>query len=716
MPTRSPAVVVWALLAVGCAATAPAELSLNRDHLDFGDVEVGGTYRLAVALLNLGGVALSVNEVRLDPPSPDVELEGLPIAEIGMGNRKVLTVVYRPTSEGTLSAVVHVNAADGKGPREVPLAGRAVRLSAVVRAEPPGASCPGVAGSLDFGTVSNGTAGVRQLTVESTGSGTIAMLKATLSPEDAGFTVEGLADGLSLPPGQSSTLTVRYDPTRAGPQTGAITLETNSFVLPRLEIPICGTGLVSALCATPALLSLGDVAPGVSGRGQLTVSSCGNLPLTLQTARIVPDPTAAAGFSLTPAPLLPLALDPGQSTVIEVRFDATSTLTARSQVRLTSSSPVTPELLVAVGANLPPPCNATLGPSSLHFYKDLASTQSLRLTNNGAADCVIERLDLVPAGSDFFLERALQLPAVLSARSSMELTVSYAPPSTARSTTSATLQLELDWVHEVSLRGDPRPPSGCHLVPKSRVVDFGLISASGPVSHNLPLTNVGTDQCVIHGITFDQPGFTAFFPSMVIGAQSQVSLSISWTPAPGVNPLAATMTISSDDRDQPQLAVPVITGHLRCDPNCACTPAQTPTYWRFTDQQYVPSSVTPSSGGLGALQESCDPKRCADHQVALEIDRGVLQCASEPSDCAAGLGLEYQGDGWACVPCALVVQYGGLYGGQRACAPLPTMSCASGLTATFDAKLRTWSCVSTCNNGAYDQRWLPNGTLVCIPC
>lgn len=704
MPTRA---LLFAVLFAGCAPKPVLEL--NRDHLDFGQVEVGGTYRLSVVLSNAGEASLKIAGVSLTSDSTEVEVEGLPLDGLEPMGGHVLKVVYRPTVEGTLSALLRIEAADGKGARELPIAARAVTLNAVLQPEP-GASCPGVAGSIDFGTVANGDAGVRLVTVESTGSGNIALLQATVSPADAGFSVEGLAAASSLGPGQSATFTVRYDPTRAGPQVGTITLQTNSFKVPRLEIPICGTGLVSALCATPATLSFGDVAAGVSATAQLTVSSCGNLPVTLLSALVVPAPASAPGFSIPTPLVLPQALDPGQSTVLDVRFDSTSAVTARSLVQLTSSSPVTPSVLVPTGANLPPPCNATLGPGSLRFYKDLVGSQSVSLTNRGSTDCLIERLEIVPAGAPFALERQLTLPAVLAARSTMELPLLYSPPDTARTPTTATFEIELDWVHEVQLRGDPRPPPGCHLVPESQVIDFGLVSLVTSPSRNLKLTNVGTEACTIHGVTFDKMGFGSFIAATTIAPREEGFITVGYSGPP----ITATMTISSTDRDQPQLTVLVLTGHVRCDPNCMCTADETPTYWRFSGN--VGSSLTPATGTIGAYHQSCDPKRCPDRQVAVEVAHGMIQCVTEPPDCAAGTAFELVGDEWSCVPCALVVQYGSIFSGERACAPVPMLSCGAELAPTFDAKERTWRCVSTCDNGLYDRRTLANGTLVCIPC
>jgi hypothetical protein len=294
----------------------------------------------------------------------------------------------------------------------------------------------------------------------------------------------------------------------------------------------------------------------------------------------------------------------------------------------------------------------------------------------------------------------------------MELSLTYTPTSNTQPS-AATLQVELDWVHEVGLLGDPRPPTGCHLLPQTSVVDFGLVAA-GPATYALPLSNVGSDPCLVRGVTFSQPNLTAFLPSTMIAAQSQGFVTITST---GAQVTPGKMTISSNDSDHPQLDISILTGHVRCDPSCACTADQTPAYWRFSGIQSSGSGVTPATGTLGALQESCDPRRCPDGQVTVELDRGVLQCVAAPPSCPQGLGLELQVQEWTCVPCALIVQFGGLFGGVRVCAPLPAMSCGAGKASTFDATLHTWSCVTTCDNGTYDQRYLPNGgALVCVPC
>jgi len=703
-----------ASLLLSCApAIEPSRLELNRTRLDFGTVEAGvGGFRTVLALRNPGEAAVHVTSLRLDPPAPELELEGLPIDEVAGGSRKLLTVVYRPLVDGTVSSVLRVETDDGLAPREVPIVGAALHLDAVVQLDS-GASCPGTPGSLDFGTVTNGTTVSRQLVVESTGTGVIGVVRASVSPADAGFTVEGNAR--SLPPGTSGTLTVKYDPRIAGPLTGLITLETNSLALPKLEVPLCATGLVSALCVAPALLSFGDVAPGTSAVATVTASSCGNLPVTLTGAEQVQAATTGTGFSLRSDAGLPLTLDAGQSTSFELRFDSTSRVRARTQLRFTSSSLVTPEVLVNAGANLPPPCDARLDVTSLHFYKDLAWAQPLRLTNQGSTDCVIERLEILPLGSPFELDRQLELPAVLPGNGSIELVVKYLPAPTETQPATATLELELDWVHRVSLQGDPLPPPACHLVPGAALVDFGLIDPSVPAARILSLTNVGSAPCRLMGATTNRSELTASLVSTTVEPGGATAVTVSYTPAGAAVPVQGTLTLSSNDADEPQRRIPVSAGHVRCDPDCHCDATQTATYWRFPAQSGG-SSITTAAPGQGAIWESCDPRRCSGSQVAVQVGRDAFLCAQPPPTCSGGLALDFVIDGWACVPCALIVQYGGLFGGVRVCAPAPNLSCAAGEAPTFDAARHAWSCQPTCDNGLYDQRIAPGGALVCVPC
>ncbi len=106
---------------------------------------------------------------------------------------------------------------------------------------------------------------------------------------------------------------------------------------------------------------------------------------------------------------------------------------------------------------------------------------------------------------------------------------------------------------------------------------------------------------------------------------------------------------------------------------------------------------------------------CLLGQVLLESAPGDLLCVpAPPTDCAAGTHYEWH-DRWDCVPCDILVQFGGLFAYERTCAPAPRLTCPPGQTATYLEGTRTWACIGTCNDGTYDADFY-DGALVCIPC
>jgi hypothetical protein len=695
------------LVLAACAPNEPPLLFVNKQALAFGTVEVnGGTYRQPVAISNVGDRPLRITTLRLETDSGELELWGTPVEQLEPMERRALAVRYTPTNEGNVSGVLHLEANDGQGPRELPVRGLAGRLAAELHAS--GAErCGTTPSSLDFGTVTNGAPAVREFTVLSTGTAPISVLKASLTPDDAGFVVSG-PFGQPLAPGGAATFRVTYDPRLPGAQAVAVTLTTSSVLQPKLTVSLCGIGRVEALCVTPRELDLGAVTSGTTATASLRVTSCGNLPVTVRDVSLT-QVNGMPGFSLPSPPTIPRVMPEGDSFDVDVRFVASSALSARSLVRVQSSSAVTPSLDVPVGANLPPPCSVSISPNPLTFF-NVVPAAPLRITNQGARDCVMQRLTLVQSGSSFTLERDIELPAVLPAHASMEVPLRYTPGGAPE---SAKLELEFDFVRAVQLRGDPAPPPGCRLVSLQRQVDFGLLPPGVAGSASVTLLNAGRDSCLLTSATTDQPTLSVELPQQELESQRALTLDVRYTPSPTVPAVRGTLTVSSNDGTRPELVLPVFAGHTFCDPDCQCTDDETLAHWRFS-AGFVGSNIT-DAGGAKAIRRSCEPRRCAGNAVLVEVGRGDLECAPPPPVCADPEGLDYVQDGWQCVPCELIVQFGGLFDGLRACAPRPNLTCAAGQAPTFDATTHTWDCAKTCNNGLYDQHRL-YGQLVCVPC
>lgn len=699
---RRRALALLAVLFTACPPPAPPELELNKSALDFGTVEVNaGPFRLPLVLTNLGDTPLRFKTLQLQTESDELSLEAN-FTDLASMERRVAIVLFRPTREGPVTGELHIDPQDGKGERVVTIAGFAGTLSATVRPE------QGIACALDFGTVTSGSRVTRRLTVDSTGTVPITVIKADSSLTEAGFAFDG-PFGLPIEPGQSAEFTVSLDPLKAGALSSQLSLITNSAQTPKLTVTGCADARVPLLCATPAEVDLGALPTGMSASSMIRAENCGNLPLTV-TAVALAQPTTGA-FTLSMVPAVPRTLAPGEQFDVAIALTSSSELATRTRVRLASNSLVTPELFVSVGANLPPPCSLKLSPSTLSLYA-LTPRGSVRVTNTGSTDCLIQRIEVVPATAPFSLEREVLPPIVLNRRQSLELPVLFTP-ATMR-TESAKLEVEVDFVRSMTLKGSTNAPPGCRLQAGAAFINFGTSAPSMPVTTTLPLTNLGAGQCNITRITATDPEVSASVNSTRLNSGDSVTLSVTFAPTPQrTSRVAGSVLITSNDAFEPTIDLKVMAGRFICDPNCMCTGEEVLAHWRFADI-YTGSGISPA-GEAGAIAHSCEPNPCMGGDVLVEVAREQLECTPAPMDCPDGQDLDWDGVALKCVECDVVVQYGGIFDSERVCAPRPNVSCGGGSTPTFDHQQRQWQCAPTCNNGLYDQRYL-DGQLVCVPC
>ena len=156
------------------------------------------------------------------------------------------------------------------------------------------------------------------------------------------------------------------------------------------------------------------------------------------------------------------------------------------------------------------------------------------------------------------------------------------------------------------------------------------------------------------------------------------------------------------------------------DPACSdsvCPDGLTPVYSeRDLGTDWGASSIS-SGDGNAVMPLSCEDRVCAAGLVAVRSVSGTIVCVPPPSECPDGLSPTYVSAGtWRCdPPCDLIIHYGSIYGGERRCAGIPTVSCPSGQVPTFVYEMETWECRPTCDNGLYDRIYVEGG-LVCVPC
>ena len=200
--------------------------------------------------------------------------------------------------------------------------------------------------SLVFSPTLVGASSTLPLQVSNTGAAPVTFISVSATGD---FTVAaGTCPGAggTLAAGTSCTLQVTFSPAAAGSRSGTLALASSASTLP-LTVPLSGTGLVSHLTVSPAALSFGSTATGISLSQSLTVSNTGTSAITGLTL------TTTGDFAVTTT--CPATLAAGTSCLPQVTFTPTATGARTGTLVLTSSDPASPLTIPLSGTGAVPP-------------------------------------------------------------------------------------------------------------------------------------------------------------------------------------------------------------------------------------------------------------------------------------------------------------------------------------------------------------------------
>jgi len=319
------------------------------------------------------------------------------------------------------------------------------------------------ANNLTFGTVPVNSAVTHPLVLSSTGTMPVTVSAASLT--GAGFTITGQGLPVTLAPGQTTTLSVQFDPGAAGAETGQLSVNSNSSNGASMVVDLSGTGV-------PGLAGLNCTNGSIIGSG---TDSC---IVTLNTA------AASGGFAVSLASSNSLVTVPGSVTVaagaMSAGFTANiSPVNSAESATLTASAGTSAETfglqLIASAAKL------SLSTPSLSFGSvnvSAAAAQSLTLSSTGNSPLTINAATL--AGTGFAATGAV-FPLTLNPNQTATLNVQFNP--TAAGTTSGSLTFNSN-----SATGS------------STAVDLsgtGVPVLTGLNCANTSMTAAGTDSCTV---------------------------------------------------------------------------------------------------------------------------------------------------------------------------------------------------------------------------
>lgn len=271
---------------------------------------------------------------------------------------------------------------------------------------------------IDFGRTEVGAEVTEEVQVENGGDRTLEVELATTDP----FALS--LGHLTLSPGDSRPVDVRYAPTAPGDQPGTITLASNDPDRPTASVELIGRAEAEPPCSldiTPPSLDFGEVALGDQLILSFAITNEGARTCMIRDLR-----TSGAGFELTNGAPRSIALDPGASVAVAVRFEPSSSgrFLADARFEAAGGSVAVPLSGRGVASSL------TVRPADVDFGVTTpdcpASPREITLDNRGLENVEVTNVTVEPPGSPFIVA-APELPFLVPTDGTRIVSVEYAP-------------------------------------------------------------------------------------------------------------------------------------------------------------------------------------------------------------------------------------------------------------------------------------------------
>jgi hypothetical protein len=372
-----------------------------------------------------------------------------------------------------------------------------------------GVASPGLsvsAANVAFGNVAVNTAVTQTLTLTSTGAADVVISSAT--PTGAGFSVSGISFPVDLSPGQSTTITVQFDPAVAGAATGQLSLVSDSATSTSVGLSGTGVPVLTALSCTNSSItgSQSDACAvtfnAAAGSGGFTVGLSSNS----SAVTVPPSVTVAAGATSASF----------SATVSAVSTAQTATLTA-------STAGISKTFALQLNAAVP-----TLGVSatSIAFGSvsvGTSTTQTVTLSSIGTGPVTVSSATLT--GTGFSISGAT-FPLNLNPNQTAVLSVQFDPPA------AGTAAGQLTLASNSSTGGSTAISLSGAGVPVLTALSCANSSMAG----------AGTDACTV---TLNTAAASGGYTIGLNSSSSSVTVPVSATVAAGATSAGFSATVSS---------------------------------------------------------------------------------------------------------------------------------------------------------------------------
>ena len=473
-----------------------AGVGVTPASLSFGSVPVNTTSPAAsIVVTNGSRQSVSILKVSSTLPEFIVVSPAMPIT-LGPHSSTSFQVQFRPDAAISFSGSLVLNTSRRNGSTQsIAISGMGTAASS---SSTQSYLLSSSASNMNFGNTLVGGATSQAIALTNTGTGSVNISQVAIV--GAGFAVSSLPGAVTLPAGQSFTVTVSFAPTTAGSAVGNLSVVSSATNSP-VMISLSGNGVQPQISVIPASVTFGSVTVGVVNTQALTISNTGTANLTITQMSL-----AGAGFSMGGI-ATPITLNPGQNTTLSAKFAPTSAGSASGSISVTSNATGSPLAIALSGTGTqaqlaPTPASVSFGSVAMGN----TNTQTISLKNTGTASATISQANA--SGSGFSIS-GLTVPTTIAAGGSTTFNIAFSPASS--SSVSGSVSLVNNGPSSplaISLTGTGLGPTqSLGVSPTS--LSFGNVQEGSSSSLGVTLTNNGNSNVTIASVTPTGAGFGA---------------------------------------------------------------------------------------------------------------------------------------------------------------------------------------------------------------
>ncbi len=392
-----------AVTIIGTGTNPPLTVTVSPATLTFASTNVGATTAAqAVTIKNTGTTAVTLTSETLTGTNASSYLisGNTCTSSLAVSATCIVSVEFKPTTTGTLTASLSVADNATGSPQSVALSGIGASTSTFTVSLSPAA--------LTFASTAVGvTTAAQVVTIKNTGTGTVSLTSETITGTNAtSFLKSATTCGATLAAAASCTVSVTFKPLTTGALTGSLSVADNASGSPQ-TVALTGTGVTGTtptVTVTPTTIAFPAQVLGTTSDAQtVTVKNTGTVAVTISSIALGgTNPTAFLEIGSCGS-----TLAAGASCSLYVAFQPATAVALTATLSITDNATGSPQKVTLTGTGTTAPV-VKLSTTALAFGTVKSGTTSpakvVTITNSGKAALSILGINLVGTSPSSFVE------------------------------------------------------------------------------------------------------------------------------------------------------------------------------------------------------------------------------------------------------------------------------------------------------------------------